>query len=107
MKKIILLLFFLNICVLSSFSEDWITVSDMSKLQWQMAPDGKVFLRNLHLFNSEALHTHCYHYYIDTTSVAGKSLWAVVLLKIATSEELILGVADITQGGPITYCGNW
>ncbi|HEY0924150.1 hypothetical protein [Rheinheimera pacifica] len=87
-------------------AEDWINVSDMSQLRWQMAPNGTVYFRNLDQFNPEAL-ACCYNYYIDTTTEAGKSAWSVILAKMATSGRLILGVANVKQAGPITYLGNW
>lgn len=90
----------------SVFAEDWITVNDMSLLKWQMAPDGKVYFRNLNDFRPQALPC-CYNYYVDTTTPAGKSVWSVILTKMASSQPLILGVPNLTQPGPITYLGVW
>ena len=87
-------------------AEDWITVNDMSLLKWQMAPNGKVYFRNLNEFHPQALPC-CYNHYIDTTTDAGKSVWSVILTKMASSQPLILGVPSLTQPGAITYLGVW
>ena len=104
MKKIIVLL--LLFITLPSNAEDWITVNDMSQIKWQIVPNGKVYFRNLNEFNSRAL-ACCYNYYIDTTTPAGKSLWSVILTKMATSKKLILGTPNLSTAGPITYAGIW
>jgi hypothetical protein len=105
MKKVIMMLSLLFM-TLSTNAEDWITVNNMSQIKWQIAPTGKVYLRNINEFNSQALPC-CYNYYIDTTTPAGKSLWSVVLTKMTTSQKLILGTPDISTAGPITYAGIW
>jgi hypothetical protein len=99
-------LFFLLILPFKVSAEDWVTIENMSLLKWQMAPNGVVYLRNLNEFNPQALPC-CYNYSIDTTTEAGKSIWSVVLTKMATSEKLILGVSKINQAGPVTYLGIW
>lgn len=71
-----------------------------------MAPDGRVFFRNLNDFNGDAL-SCCYNYYIDTTTAFGKSAWSVILAKMATSGRLVLGVKSIKEAGPVTYLGEW
>ena len=87
-------------------AEDWITIDDMSKVKWQMSPEGVVFFRNLNEFNAQALPC-CYNYSIDTTTEAGKAKWSVILAKMATADSLILGVKPISEKGAITYLGSW
>lgn len=106
MKKIVFISILLLVTTFT-YAEDWIEVYDMSLLKYQLSPTGLVYIRNLHKFNLAALNNNSYHYYIDTTTPAGKILWATVLVQIATSGKFTFGVVDITKGGPITYAGNF
>jgi hypothetical protein len=105
MKKIVSTILALFICTAAS-AEDWITVNDMSQVNWQITPSGRVYFRNLNEFRSDAL-ACCYNYYLDTTTDTGKALWSVVLTKMTTSSKLILGTPNISEAGPITYAGIW
>jgi|SRR6516162_4554653 hypothetical protein len=84
----------------------YIRVSDMSQVQYQTSPDGKVYFRNLNAFNSSALGC-CYNYYIDTTTVEGKNVWAMFLSYIATQRGLWLGVPDGYAAGVVSWSGDW
>ena len=105
MNKAIIILSLL-FTTLSANGEDWITVNDMSQVKWQITPAGRVYFRNLNEFNNQALPC-CYNYYLDTTTPGGKSLWSVILTKMATSKKLILGTPKISTAGAITYAGIW
>lgn len=105
MKSLIVVLIIL-IAPISSYAEEFVTINDMSQVDWQMTPEGKVYFRNFNEFNSQALPC-CYNYYIDTTTATGKSVWSVVLTKMATSSKLILGVPTLSQPGAVTYLGIW
>lgn len=100
------LFLFLLLSPQRAHAEAWIVINDMSQLKWQMAPNGVVYLRNLNQFNPHALPC-CYNYSIDTTTAAGKSMWSVILIHMASSKKLILGVATLNKSGPITYLGEW
>jgi hypothetical protein len=88
-----------------SFAYDVVLVP-MDQLLWQITPDGKVYLRNLNSFNS-AFSGCCYNYWVDTTTPAGKSLWAVMLMKISTAQSMDFLVGSAAAGGQVEYAGNW
>ncbi len=104
--KSLLLAVMILITPLTVNAEEFITVNDMSQVKWQMAPNGRVYFRNMDSFNASALPC-CYSYFIDTSTDVGKSVWSVVLTKMATSSKLILGVPSLSSGGEITYLGLW
>jgi hypothetical protein len=101
MKKILatLALAFLS---LNAHALDWVTVTDTSQLQWQIGPDGKVYLMNLQQFNPAFLPC-CANYYIDTSTAVGKTMWASSLANMAMGKRLIVYVADKNTPGPILY----
>ncbi len=105
MKRILALAFALA-CSFNAQAFGFAYVTNMAQLSWQMAPDGKVWLRNLDQFNGSFLGC-CYNYWIDTTSPTGKAMWAAILLKIGTGQSLYLGLANPAQSGQIEYIGNW
>jgi hypothetical protein len=89
----------------------YVNISDVSALQYQMASDGVVWLRNLNAFNSSVTGC-CYAFYLDTTSPYGKSAWALVLMKMATGGGLWMYVSEMnppTSGNPaaVQQLGNW
>jgi len=84
----------------------WVTVGDLSLLKYQTAPDGRVYVRNLNEFNGSALGC-CYNYYVDTNTVEGKNIFALILFKAAQGKGLYLGVADQFAPGAITYVGEF
>jgi len=81
-------------------------VPDAFKLQWQMVPDAKIFLRNLGQFNP-GFQGCCYNYYIDPTTPIGKSQWTVLFARMTASQGITIGVDAAAQVGPVTYLGNW
>jgi hypothetical protein len=104
--KYLVIVIFLMASSLSS-AEDWVRVTDWNKLSWQIqSHSGRVFLRNLDAFNSEFLGC-CYNYYIETSTDQGKAVWSTILSHMMTNKPLILGVADQTKSGAITYFGKW
>lgn len=87
-------------------AETWVWVPDLSLLKYQTYPDGKLYLRNLNEFNSNALGC-CYNYYVDTTTIQGKNIFALILTKAAQGKGLYLGVPDGFAAGGVSYVGEW
>ena len=87
-------------------AEVWVRVSNMSLLQYQTYPNGYIYLRNLNSFDSNALIGN-YNYFIDTTTVEGKNIWAVALTAIAQGTVLNLGLPDGYAAGAVQYVGYW
>jgi len=85
---------------------EFVAVPDASKIEWQMVPDGKVYLRNLGQFNGGFMNC-CYNYYIDPTTPLGKTQWATLLTKMTAGQKILIGVDLASQTGPVTYLGNW
>lgn len=88
-----------------AYADDAVTVSDMSKLQWQMDQSGKVWLWNLDHFDSSFLPC-CYKYYIDTATQEGKTKWAAVLTHITTGAGMVIWVTNKAQVSPVTVLMN-
>lgn len=110
-----------NILLLSGFmlfssssvmaAPGFISMSDVSKLKYQLAPDGKIYFRNLNEFNPEATGC-CYAYYLDVNDEFGKAAWSTVLMKMATKTGLSIRVSELkppASGSPakVDYMGNW
>lgn len=95
--------------LLASFvarSDDMVVVPAARDLVWQIDSNGKVWMWNLHVFDSSFLPC-CYKYYIDSTTGTGKTMWATVLTYVAKGDSrLVLHVSNKTQTGPITFVGN-
>ncbi len=87
-------------------AEDYVTISHMDQLEWQILPNGAVYFRNLNVFNPAFIGC-CYSYWIDTTTPGGKALWAVMLMKMATSERLTLSINSAAAGGALNMVGNY
>ena len=104
---------FLNIFFSNSAfcAPTYIHVSDMSLVQYQLTADGNVYFRNLNAFNSTVTGC-CYAFVLDTTTPYGKSAWSIILMKMASKQDLYLFVSDSnppTSGAParIDQVGNW
>jgi len=107
MKKLILTGLISLSLMQSASATEWINVSNVGDLHWQLyANDSKVWLRNLHQFDTQALGC-CYNYHIDLSTETGRAIWAVFLMKYASKQPLILGVAQKSQLGHISALGNW
>lgn len=106
MKNIILGLFAALVFSTTAHADTWVTVSDMSALQWQMAPNGVVYFRNMNSFNA-TVEPCCYSYWLDTTTAAGKSTWAVFLTKMSLKQQLIIQVPTPPMHGEIGHYGVW
>jgi hypothetical protein len=79
----------------------------MSQLSWQLDPTGTVWLRNLDSFDSSVIHGN-YNFSLDTTTNAGKSLWAAMLAKIESAQPLWIGLSNgNSAAGAVNYAGNW
>lgn len=83
-----------------------VTVPDASQLSYQTDPSGRVFLRNLNTYSSQALGC-CYNYYIDTTTAEGRVLFSILLLDIARSAPLSLFIPDAMAAGPVSFGGSY
>lgn len=87
-------------------SAAFIHVTDMSQLQYQTFPDGRIYLRNINAWDSQALAGN-YNYYVDTTTVEGKNIYALMLAAIAQATPLWLGLSNGYLAGAVSYVGNW
>lgn len=88
-------------------ADDFITIPNAASLKWfEVNSTGQIFLRNLNDFDATFLGC-CWNFYIDVNSAAGRTLWATVLLKMASGQSIILGVSSKTTAGPIIYGGTW
>lgn len=97
--------------VLSVNAGTYVHVDDMSKIEYQLTADGKVYFRNLNSFNP-AVTGCCYAFYLDTTTDFGKSAWSTILMKMASKQDLYMYVDredPPTSGAPvqIDHIGNW
>ena len=82
-------------------------VNDMSQLAWQIDNSGVVWLRNLNSFDSSVISGN-YNFSLDTTTNAGKSMWAAMLARIETAQSMWIGLSNgNTAAGPVNYVGNW
>jgi hypothetical protein len=100
----------LGICLVCSShfarADDMVVIPSAADLSWQMDPNGKVWMWNLHAFDSTFL-ACCYKYYIDTTTASGRTMWATVLSYMMKGDSrLVMHVSNKTQVGPITFIGN-
>lgn len=94
--------------LISSFNAlafDYANVPDAGLLKWQMDTAGVVYFRNLNEFDPTFLPC-CYNYSLDTTTPVGKSMWATILLRIATSRPVSLGMNDKSVPSSILQVGN-
>lgn len=108
--KIITIMVFLCSAVVHA-APGYIHVSDMSKVAYQLTADGKVYFRNLNVFNGEATGC-CYAFFLDTTTPFGKSAWSVILMKMASKSSLFIHVTNLkpaTHGDPgeVDQVGDW
>ena len=84
----------------------FVGISDASQIYYQTTPDGKVYLRNLNTFSTQALGC-CYNYYIDTTTPEGKALFPIFLSNVARGAPIILMIPDNQAPGAVSYGGYW
>ena len=88
-----------------TYADDAVIVPDPALLKWQLASDGKVYLRNLNEFDPTFLGC-CYNFSIDLATTVGKNLWAALLTQIAMGKPLYLFVSNKAQPSPVTILGN-
>ncbi len=92
--------------VSATSASDFMLVSDMSKLHYQISGT-RVFFRNLHTFDN-TWQGCCYSYYLDISTDLGKVTWSTMLAKIAMKESYYIGVADKTQSqSEVLFTGVW
>lgn len=82
----------------------WVAVPDVSQLQFQTIGDGRVYLRNLNQFDGNALGC-CYNYWIDTNTVEGKNIFALILSFGAQGRGLRFGLNDYGTAGVVSGVG--
>lgn len=104
MKKVYALAFLLLSSV-NSHAVDFANVPDTSAIKWQMAPEGVVFFRNLNEVDPSFLGC-CYNYSLDIKTPAGKAMWATILLKMASSKPISIGVNDKAAPSAVVFIGN-
>jgi hypothetical protein len=90
----------------SAYAANFVRITDASLLKYQTDPSGKIFLRNLNSFDTNALGC-CYNYYIDTLTVEGKLIWTTILSLSAQGKGLWIRVPDNFAPGPISQSGEW
>jgi len=86
----------------------WVEVDDSSKLLWQMNSAGIVYFRNLNEFDA-AQAACCYAYYLDTTTPGGKSIWSIILAKMAAKKRITLGFPNVASNNnpqTLNYIGR-
>ncbi len=113
-NSIIIILFAYSVFFLSNtaYSEGtYVYVTDMSRIKYQIVSDGRVYFRNLNEFNGSVTGC-CYAFYLDLTSIFGKTTWSTILFKMATKGDMYLWVNESnppTHGNPaaISHTGNW
>ena len=92
---------------LPSRAVDTVVVTNAAQLSWVYdTPSGRIYFRNLDQFDSRFLGC-CYNFYVDTTTVVGRTLWATILLKMAGAQPINLMVGAPNVAGPVLYGGNW
>ena len=92
----------------SADATEWVTVENASQLRWQINQAGVVYFRNIDQFDTNQTGC-CYAYKLDTTTEAGKSLWATLLSRIAAGQTVVLGFPMIgSNQSPATliYVGH-
>lgn len=85
-----------------AFAISYVQVTDASQLSYSTEPSGKVWLRNLNVFNSNALGC-CWNYSIDPSTPEGKNIWVLLLMAMAQGSSINLGVPDGYVAGAVTY----
>jgi len=88
--------------VAPAWAVTYVFVPDASQLSYSTEPSGKVWLRNLNTFNSSVLGC-CWNYSIDPTTPEGKNIWVLILMAMAQSQSINLGVPDNQAPGAVTY----
>jgi hypothetical protein len=66
---------------------------------------GKLYFRNLHVFNA-AWSGCCYNYYIDLTTDDGESMYAYFMMQYVSHGRVVFWRGS-TAPGPIEQIGNW
>lgn len=84
----------------------YVAVSDASLLSFQLDATGRVYLRNINYFDSNALPC-CYNYWIDTTTQEGKNTYALILSYSALQRGFRFDISDYTTAQQITWAGPW
>jgi len=85
-----------------AFAIVYVQVADASQLSYSTEPSGKVWLRNLNTFNSNALGC-CWNYSIDPSTPEGKNIWVLLLMAMAQGQSINLGLPDGYAAGAVTY----
>jgi hypothetical protein len=83
----------------------WVHATNVAQVQYQTAGNF-IYFRNLNQFNSSALGC-CYNYWIDTSTVEGRNIFALVLSAAAQGTALYFGVSDGYASGVVSYVGVW
>jgi len=84
----------------------YVSVPDASQLKFQLDASGRIYLRNINTFDSNALPC-CYSYWIDTTTQEGKNTYALILSFSAQGRGFYFDISDYTTPQAITWAGPW
>ena len=90
----------------SAYSAVFVRVPDVSLLKYQTYPGGRIWFRNFHSFDANALVSN-YAYYIDTTTAEGKNIFALIMAASAQNRGLWFGLPNGYVEGEVTYVGEW
>ena len=85
----------------------YLTVSDASQVQFMTDPTGKVYFRNFGQFDPVNALGCCYNYWIDTTTIEGKNIFAMFLSDAAQAKPFRILIPDALQPGLIVAAGNY
>jgi hypothetical protein len=82
-----------------------IIINDASTIQYAVQ-DGKVYLRNLNIYESDWLPC-CYNYWIDLSTDTGKAMFSALLAHKLSGKRLTIYKVDPTAAGPIDILGDF
>jgi len=91
-------------CAAAAHAYTFVTVTDPTQLRWFTSGDGKIYLRNMYQWNG-AFTCGPYCYYIDTSSIEGKNIYAAMLAYIAMGQPFTFGFPNDAASGGVSQCG--
>jgi len=106
MKRLIAVIGLLLLQMQTARAVVWISIPDVSQLQYQTNGDGKIYFRNINQFNGSAMGC-CYNYWIDTNTVEGRNIFALILSHAALHTGLLFGLTNDWGAGAVSGVGEW
>ena len=89
-----------------SHATDYLRIDDASQIRWLVDSSGKVYLRNLDVFDNTYLGC-CYNYWIDTSTEGGKIFFSVFLARVSAGQRLWISLPDKTVPNAVSNIGDW